>query len=66
LTEIYEKGCCADKKPPFKGANFWKDIEKPVHVVFIDSNNQQVINEPAGIKIFGGYSVSMPQKSFAI
>jgi hypothetical protein len=65
LTGIYEMGCCAESKLPFKGANFWKDIEKPIHVEFID-NNVQAFSQSAGIKIFGGYSVSMPQKSFAI
>ncbi|PKR82087.1 hypothetical protein CW751_01755 [Brumimicrobium salinarum] len=62
---IYEMGCCADKDAPFKGANFWKDIEKPIHVEFIDQN-KKAFSQAAGIKIFGGYSVSMPQKSFAI
>ncbi len=62
---IYVKGCCASEKPPYKGANFWKNIEKPIHIELIDKN-KQVINQVAGIKIFGGYSKSMPQKSFAI
>lgn len=65
LNGIYEMGCCASKKPPFKGANFWKDIEKPIHIEFIDQK-KQVINQEAGIDIFGGYSKSMPQKSLAI
>jgi len=65
LNGIYEMGCCASKNPPFKGANFWKDIEKPIHIEFIDQNTS-VFSQGAGIKIFGGYSVSMPQKSFAI
>jgi len=65
LTGIYEMGCCASNVPPFKGANFWKDVEKPIHIEFID-HNEQAFSQSAGIKIFGGYSVSMPQKSFAI
>lgn len=65
LEGIYEKGCCASEKPPFKGANFWKDIEHPIHIEFMD-RKMNVINQKAGIKIFGGYSKSMPQKSFAI
>lgn len=63
---IYVKGCCADSIDPYRGANFWKDWEKPIHIEIIEKNNTQVINQQAGIKIFGGYSVSMPQKSFAI
>ena len=59
-------GCCADTVDPYMGANFWKDWEKPIHIEFIEDNNKQVLNQQAGIKIFGGYSVSMPQKSFAV
>ena len=65
LDGIYEMGCCAETELPFKGANFWKKIEKPIQVEFIE-NNKKVFSQAAGIKIFGGYSVSMPQKSFAI
>lgn len=65
INGIYEMGCCADLKSPFKGANFWKKEEKQIHIEFID-NNKQAFSQGAGIKIFGGYSVSMPQKSFAI
>ena len=63
---IYAMGCCADTLDPHKGANFWKDWEKPIHIEFIENDNRQVINQQAGIKIFGGFSVSMPQKSFAV
>lgn len=66
IQGIYAMGCCADTVDPYMGANFWKDWEKPIHIEFIENDNRQVINQPAGIKIFGGYSVSMPQKSFAI
>lgn len=66
IQGIYAMGCCADSLDPHKGANFWQDWEKPIHIEFIENDNRQVINQEAGIKIFGGFSVSMPQKSFAI
>jgi hypothetical protein len=66
IQGIYAMGCCADTIDPHKGANFWKDWEKPIHIEFIEKDNRQVINQDAGIKIFGGFSVSMPQKSLAI
>lgn len=66
IQGIYAMGCCADTVDPYMGANFWKDWEKPIHIEFIEDSNRQVLNQQAGIKIFGGYSVSMPQKSFAI
>lgn len=66
IQGIYAMGCCADSLDPYKGANFWKDWEKPIHIEFIEKDNRQVLNQEAGIKIFGGFSVSMPQKSFAI
>lgn len=63
---IFEKGCCADTIDPYKGANFWKDWEREINVEFIDTNNVTGFNQKAGVKIFGGYSKSMPQKSLAI
>ena len=66
IRGIYAKGCCADSVDPYMGANFWKDWERPIHIEFIENDNRQVLNQAGGIKIFGGYSVSMPQKSFAV
>ncbi|MDX1650876.1 MAG: CotH kinase family protein [Brumimicrobium sp.] len=66
IQGIYEMGCCADTVDPFKGANFWKNWERAIHIEMIENDSVQVLNQEAGIKIFGGYSVSMRQKSFAI
>jgi len=66
LTGIYVKGCCADSLPPFKGANFWKEWERPVHFEYIDTSGRRVLLEPAGMRIFGGYSKGNPQKSLAL
>lgn len=65
-TGIFEKGCCADTIDPYIGANFWKDWEKVINVEFFDTNGVIGFNQKAGVKIFGGYSKSMPQKSLAI
>lgn len=65
INGIYEKGCCADTVNPYKGANFWKDIELSVFVSFIEKDTLVGFNQKAGVKIFGGFSKAMPQKSFA-
>jgi hypothetical protein len=63
---IYAKGCCADTVNPYMGANFWKDWERKINVEFFEPSGETGFNQPAGIKIFGGYSVANPQKSFAL
>ncbi len=63
---IYSKGCCADSVSPYRGANFWKDIEVPANFEYILKNGESVINQKVGVKIFGGYSRSLPQKSLSI
>lgn len=66
LTGIYEKGCCADTINPYMGANFWKKWEKPVHIEYYNEQGEQVLNQACGVRIFGGYSKAMPQKSLAL
>lgn len=63
---IYARGCCADTINPYMGANFWKDWERKINIEFYETNGTGGFNQGAGIKIFGGYSVANPQKSFAI
>ena len=43
------------KKYPYFGAKFWQDWERPVHISMY-VNNELVIDQNAGIKIFGAYS----------
>lgn len=66
LTGIYEKGCCADTINPYMGANFWKKWEKPIHIEYYNEKGEQVLNQACGVRIFGGYSKAMPQKSLAL
>lgn len=67
LTGIYAMGCCADTVDPYMGANFWKeDWERPIHMEYYNVEGKQVLNQSCGVKIFGGYSKSMRQKSLAL
>lgn len=66
IRGIYAKGCCADTINPYMGANFWKDWERQINVEFFEPTGETGFNQSAGIKIFGGYSVANPQKSFAL
>ena len=49
---IYAFGNDYDNNYPYFGANFWKDIEKPVHFEILDLN-EKTYNVDAGVKIFG-------------
>lgn len=63
---LYEKGHGASSKVPYKGANFWKNWERPTFIAYITEENEQVIDQKAGIQMFGGFSMAMPQKSFGL
>ena len=62
---IYVKGCCAEDKSPYMGANFWKGWEKSVLFEYF-VGQERVISQGVGVKIFGGYSKGMPMKSLSI
>ncbi|MBN1559624.1 CotH kinase family protein, partial [candidate division KSB1 bacterium] len=62
---IYVKGPNAREEYPYKGANFWREWERPVHVEFFD-NQKRLLAENAGVRIFGHYSVAAPFKPLAI
>ncbi len=68
IKGIYIKGPNVDsiEGSPFFNANFWKRIEIPVHIEFYDKQRNQGFEQDAGLKIFGNYSRSNPQKSFKI
>lgn len=66
LTGIYVKGCCADTVDPYFGANFWKKWEREINVEYYNEEGKLGFNQPCGVRIFGGYSKSMPQKSLAL
>lgn len=63
---IYAKGCCADTVQPYYGANFWKGWERPMNIEMYEPNGDIAINQPVGIRIFGGWSKGLPQKSLTV
>lgn len=63
---IYVKGCCAEEVSPYSGANFWKGWEREVNIEFFEQNGTLAFNQEAGIKIFGGFSKSLPMKSISL
>jgi len=46
--------------------NIFEDWERPMHVEFFETNGTPVINQDAGVKLFGHYSRTRPQKSFRL
>ena len=65
-TGIYVRGPNAESNWPYYGANFWKDIEIPVHFSYYDKEESMPVYLNAGLKIFGGTSRSNEQRSFSI
>jgi len=62
---IYVLGKNASKKPPYRGANYWEDREIPIHLQLYE-DKLMVFQSGAGMKIFGGESRALPQKSLAL
>ncbi len=63
---IYVMGNDAEWDFPYFGANFWEDWERPIHVELFEPNGDLGFRLDAGVKIFGGWSRGLPQKSLAI
>ena len=63
---IYVMGPNAEPTPPHRGANFWMDWERPIHVEYFDSLQNMAFELDAGIKINGGWSRALPQKSLLL
>lgn len=63
---IYVFGNDYDPNPPYYGANFWWDWERPVNVEYYDQDKNQCFNVLCGVKIFGGISRAVPEKSLAL
>jgi len=62
---IFTKGNNANSYYPYKGANFWKDIEVPISFEFYEQGKLG-ISFNCGMKVFGGWSRGEAQKSVAI
>ena len=63
---IYVEGCCADSLPPHKGANYWKSTEVPTTFEYFTEEKERVVNQVVDMRIFGGFTRSLPQKSLAL
>lgn len=67
VSGIYSKGVNADSIPPYFGANFWKKRrERATYIEMYDEQGDLVVDQQVGIRIFGGFSRSLPQKSFSV
>lgn len=66
VNGMYVKGLNAEEEPPYKGANFHKELEKLAYVELINTKNIVEFNQRIGLKIFGQYSAMLPQKSFSV
>lgn len=65
-TGIYVFGPDYDPWVPYWGANFWEDWEREAYIEYFDGMHVKQMEGPVGIKIHGGWSRSLPQKSFRI
>lgn len=64
-TGMYSFGNDFTDELPFFGSNFWKDLEKPVHLTFFEAGEVS-FSTGAGAKIFGGWSRANPQRSLSL
>ncbi len=65
-TGIYVLGPTYDPEPPYRGANFWQNWERPVHVEMFETDGSEAVELDAGVKIHGGWTRSFPQKSMRV
>lgn len=63
---MYVMGPNASQDFPHFGANFWQDWEKPVHIELFEPDGDVGFSIDAGMKIFGGWSRGLPQKSLSL
>ncbi len=63
---IYVKGYNASSLFPYYGANFWEDMEKPIHFEMYEPDGTLGLGFDAGIKIGGQFSRGMDQKIFNV
>ncbi|MGI9318639.1 MAG: CotH kinase family protein, partial [bacterium] len=65
-TGIYVLGDDYELADPNFGANFWEDWERDIHFSLYEQNGDIGVMLDAGVKIFGGWSRSHPQRSLSI
>ena len=58
-----------DEDPVHKAGNYYmsgKEAERPMYVEVFESSGENVISQPAGVKVVGGYSRTVDQKSLKL
>lgn len=55
-----------DSLPPYEGANFWKKREYPANIEHFEKDGKLAFNQIAGMRTFGQFSLTWPQRSLAI
>lgn len=66
IIGLVKKGPGAEKRFPYKGANYWKDTKLNANFQVFNSNKKEIVNELAGIKIHGNYSRVQSLKSLRV
>jgi hypothetical protein len=67
ITGIYMLGPNADSlNNPHFGANYWEDWERPVHMEFFEKDKSLILDQDAGIRIYGNWSRANNQKSLLL
>ncbi|MEL6660082.1 MAG: CotH kinase family protein [Bacteroidota bacterium] len=65
-TGIYAYGDTYQQDFPHFGANFWEDWERPAHFALYQEDGTLEANYDAGVKIFGGWSRALDQRSLSL
>lgn len=60
IDGIFRWGPDAEEEWPHYGANFWKDIEIPVHFEFYENDKSLAYTHEVGCKVHGGTSARTP------
>lgn len=65
---IYVAGAHAHKDTTghWHNTNYQKKWERPIHIIYLDTNNNEGFNQKCGIKIFGESTRRQPDKSMKI
>jgi hypothetical protein len=61
---MYMRGSNSSPVFPHKGANYWQNIELPVHMEMYEQDGTRGFAFDLGMRIAGAYSRADPQKSF--
>ena len=63
---IYVLGNGANPNYPHYGANFWQAWERPAHLEFYEPDGSLAFAQDIGIRIHGGYTRALAQKSLRL